>query len=61
MAEPHPIELREAVVRAVLKEGLTRHEAAARFGVSPSSAIKWVTRYRKYGSVAPGKRGQEVR
>ena len=30
------------------------HAAAARFGVVPSSAIKWMRRYRDTGSAAPG-------
>jgi transposase len=31
--------------------------AATRFGVAVSSAVKWHQRYRKTGSVAPGKMG----
>lgn len=42
---------------AVEREGLSRHEAAARFGVAASSAIKWVRRFRETGSVAPGQIG----
>lgn len=42
---------------AVEREGLSRHEAAARFGVAASSAIKWVRRFRDTGSVAPGQIG----
>jgi len=51
------MDLRERVVAAVEREGLSRHEAAARFGVAPSSAIKWVRRLRETGSVAPGQIG----
>lgn len=51
------MDLRERVVRAVEYEGMSRHEAAARFGVAPSSAIKWVRRFRETGSVAPGQMG----
>jgi transposase len=51
------MDLRERVVAAVEREGLSRHEAAARFGVAPSSAIKWVRRFRATGSVAPGQIG----
>lgn len=57
MPKPCSMDLRERVVRAVLEEGLSRHEAAARFGVAPSSAIKWVRRQRETGSVAPGQMG----
>jgi transposase len=51
------MDLRERVVAAVEREGMSRHEAAARFGVAPSSAIKWVQRYRVTGNVAPGQIG----
>ena len=40
-----------------LREGLSRQQAAARFGVASSTAINWVQRYRETGSVAPGKMG----
>ena len=36
---------------------MSRHQAASRFGVAISSAIKWVARYRKTGSAAPSKIG----
>src|SRR3546814_10049786 len=51
MARAYSIDLRERVVAAVEREGLSRHAAAARFGVAPSSAIKWVQRHRATGSV----------
>ena len=57
MTKPYSMDLRERVVAAVETEGMTRHQAAARFGVAISSAIKWVARYRKTGSVAPSKIG----
>ena len=57
MARAYSNDLRERVVAAVEREGLTRHAAAARFGVAPSSAIKWVQRFRATGSVAPGQIG----
>jgi putative transposase len=57
MAKAYSMDLRERVVAAVEREGLSRHEAAARFGVAPSSAIKWVQRYRATGSVAPSRMG----
>lgn len=57
MGKPYSIDLRERVVRAVEEEGFSRHKAAARFGVSASSAIKWVRRFRAVGSVAPGRMG----
>jgi len=57
MARPCSLDLRERVVAAVEVEGMSRNQAAARFGVAPSSAIKWVALFRATGSVAPGKMG----
>ncbi len=57
MTKAYSNDLRERVVGAVERDGLSRHAAAARFGVAPSSAIKWVQRYRATGSVAPGQIG----
>jgi transposase len=50
-------DLRERLVLAVECEGISARAAAARFGVSVSSAIVWVRRYRETGSVAPDKIG----
>jgi len=55
------MDLRERVVAAVEREGLSRHAAAVRFGVSASSAIKWVCRLRQTGNVAPGQIGGHKR
>jgi putative transposase len=57
MVKPYSMDLRERVVAAVERDGMSRHAAAAHFGVSASSAIKWVRRSRETGSVAPGKIG----
>jgi putative transposase len=57
MAKPYSMDLRERVVAAVLREGMSCHAAAARFGVAASSAIKWVRRVRETGSAAPGRMG----
>ena len=57
MAKPLSMDLRERVVAAVEAGGLSRRQAAARFGVAESSAIRWVRRYRETGSVAPGQMG----
>ena len=45
-------DLRERVVRAI-GEGASCRSAALRFGVSPSSAIKWMARWRGRGDVSP--------
>src|SRR5579862_1826594 len=57
MGKPCSLDLRERVVAAVEQEGMSRNQAAARFGVAPSSAIKWVSRFRAIGSAAPAKMG----
>jgi putative transposase len=57
MGKPYSLDLRERVVAAVEKEGMSRHQAAARFGVAISTAIKWVHRFRVRGSVAADKVG----
>jgi transposase len=57
MAKPYSMDLRERVVAAVAEEGLSRHEAARRFGVAASTAITWLRRLRETGSVAPGQMG----
>ena len=61
MAKPYSMDLRERVVAAVEEGGLSRREAAARFGVGESSAIRWVARFRETGSVAPGQMGGHKR
>jgi putative transposase len=57
MTKPYSMDLRERVVAAVLMEGMTRHQAAARFGIAVSSAVKWVGRHQRTGSAAPSKIG----
>src|SRR6266581_5279484 len=51
MPKPYSRDLRERVVRAV-EVGASCHEAAVVFEVSPSSAIRWVARWRQSGSMA---------
>lgn len=57
MARPYSLDLRERVVAAVNEGGLSRRQAAAHFGVAISTAIKWIDRHARTGSVAPGKMG----
>lgn len=57
MAKPYSMDLRERVVEAVERDGLSCNQAAARFGVAISTAIGWINRYRRTGSVAPGQIG----
>lgn len=51
MPKPCSEDLRERVIAAVLT-GATRREAAERFEVSASSAVKWLQRWHDTGSVA---------
>lgn len=57
MSKAYSMDLRERVVCAVGVEGLSRREAAARFGVAPSTAVNWLKRVAGTGSVAPGRLG----
>ena len=52
MATALSIDLRSRVVTAV-EGGMSRRRAAARFGVSYSSAIRWVRQARETGDIAP--------
>ncbi len=57
MGRSYSDDLRERVVRAVIKAGLSRHQAAAQFGVGISTAINWVQRFHETGSVKPDQIG----
>ena len=57
MARALSIDLRERVVDAVVRGGMSCRQAAERFGVGVSTAIAWVVRYRETGSVTPGQMG----
>ena len=56
MTAPLSQDLRRRLVRAV-EEGSSAREAAARFEVSASAALKLVRRVRETGSTAPAKIG----
>jgi putative transposase len=56
MGKPYSMDLRERVVAAVAG-GMSRNRAAKQFGIGVSTAINWVKRLGKTGSVAPGKMG----
>jgi transposase len=57
MARAYSMDLRERVVAAIARGEMSCRQAAARFGVAASSAIKWMQRYRRTGSVSPGQIG----
>ena len=53
MGRSYSQDLRDRVIDAVENEGMSCRAAARRFGVSDSSAIKWLQRYRKTGRRTP--------
>ena len=61
MTRPLSKDIRKRVVAAVEEEGMSRRSAAARFGVAASTAIKWVDRWRRTGSVAARPMGGDNR
>jgi transposase len=60
MSSALSIDLRERVVEAMIA-GASCHGAAARFGVSVSSASRWAGRLRQEGQIAPRARGGDQR
>ena len=61
MASAYSQDLRDRVIGAVLGGGMSRRAAAARFGVSEASAIKWVQRFERIGSRSAAKMGGYLR
>ncbi len=57
MVKPYSIDLRERVVAAVTRDGLSRQEAARLFGVAASTSINWLKRLEETGSFAAGQSG----
>ena len=55
--KPYSMDLRERVVAAVNRDGLSRQEAARRFGVAASTSITWVKRLDETGSLIAGQSG----
>ena len=60
MGNPLSNDLRSRVARAVAG-GLTRCAAAAQFGVSPASVVRWVEAVPASGSVEPKSQGGDTR
>ena len=56
MPKPCSVDLRERVLEAVLA-GASRREAAERFEISASSAVKWLQRFDETGSIAAKQTG----
>ena len=57
MSKPYSMDLRKRVVEAVVNGGMSRRQAAARFGIGDATAVNWLRRVRETGSVAPGQMG----
>ena len=57
MAQPYSMDLRQRVIAAVERGGMSRRLAAAHFGIAVSTAITWVKRFRQTGSAKPGQMG----
>lgn len=60
MGKPLSMDLRSRVIAAV-DEGFSRRAAAPRFGVAPSTAIRWDTERRHTGSFAPKRQSGDTR
>ena len=60
MGHPLSMDLRVRLLAAI-DEGLSCRAAAARFGVAPSTAIRWVARRRETGNFAAQRQGGDVR
>ena len=56
MTKPYSDDLRERVV-AAMQSGASCRSVAARFGVAPSSVVKWTQRAAQTGSVSPAQMG----
>jgi len=53
MPKAYSQDLRERVIKAVTEGRMSRRSAARRFGVSESSAIKWLQGYEREGRLQP--------
>ncbi len=60
MARALSCDLRHRVVGAI-DQGLSRRQAAARFGESPASAVRWARLSKTTGDVAPKRQGGDRR
>lgn len=60
MARAFGLDLRRRVVEA-MDDGLSSRQAAARFSVGISTAVKWHLRWREERSLEPGRQGKPKR
>jgi putative transposase len=57
MAKPYSVDLRERVVKAVSEGGVSRRQAAQRFGIGASTVITWMQRWHATARIEPGQMG----
>lgn len=60
MGQPLSMDLRSRLMAAI-DDGMSCRAAAARFGVAPSTAIRWQAQRRESGSFAPKAQGGDMR
>jgi transposase len=60
MGQPLSMDLRSRLLAAV-DDGMSCRAAAARFGVAPSTAIRWQAQRRETGNFAPKPQGGDMR
>ena len=60
MGQPLSMDLRSRLLAAI-DGGMSCRAAAARFGVAPSTAIRWQAQWRETGNVAPRPQGGDMR
>ena len=60
MGQPLSMDLRRRLLSAI-EEGVSCRAAAARFGVAPSTAIRWHGQWRKTGNCVPKPQGGDMR
>ena len=61
MTRPLSNDLRRRVVTAVVEGGMSRRSAAKRFGIAPSTAIKWIDAWHRTGNYLPRAQGGDRR
>ena len=60
MGQPLSVDLRRRLLAAI-DEGMSCRSAASRFGVAPSTAIRWLAQRRETGGFAPKPQGGDMR
>ena len=60
MGQPLSMDLRRGLLAAI-DDGMSCRAAAARFGVAPSTAIRWQDQRRRTGNIAPKPQGGDMR